>query len=157
MFTNPLATLPPERRRNFMPSGNSANWRGYLCLWEIRDDCLYLADIEGLICTAPADPTALVKTCGGHHRGACQAREAKVSDFSNGADGPVLADWYSGDLRVPRGKLVKYVHMGYESQYERYLMLTIAKGRFEGERIVAGDAPPPPKLCWLRRLIARRR
>src|SRR5579859_4573646 len=74
MFTTPLDTLPPERRRNFMPT-HSANWRGYRCLWEIRDDCLWLVDIEGSICTAAADPTALEQSCGGHHQRPCQVHE----------------------------------------------------------------------------------
>jgi hypothetical protein len=29
---------------------------------------------------------------------------------------------------VPRGKLLEYVHIGYESRYERYLVMNIKKG-----------------------------
>jgi len=151
MFTTPLDTLPSTRRPSLMPGVNSANWRGYLCLWEIRDDRLYLADIQGSICTAVPDPAASVQTCGGHHREPCQAREAKVSDFSDGADGEVFADWYSGDLKLPQGKLVEGVHMGFASQYESYLMLTIAHGLLTGERVVAGAVPPLRLQRWLRR------
>ena len=150
MFTTPLDTLPPERRRNFMPT-HSANWRGYRCLWEIRDDCLWLVDIEGSICTAAADPTALEQSCGGHHQRPCQVHEARVSDFSGGADGPVLADWYTGELKVPQGKFVEYIHMGFASRYERYLTLTIVDGRLTSERVVAGVAPPG----LLQRLVRR--
>lgn len=154
MFTTPLDALPTERRPNFMPSDNSANWRGYLCLWEIRDARLYLADIKGLICTSAADPTAPVQTCGDHHPGPCQVREAKLSDFSDGADGPVFADWYTGDLKVPRGKSVEYVHMGFASQYESYLMLTIAQGLLKGESVIAGAARPRLLQRWVRRLTS---
>jgi hypothetical protein len=152
MFTTPLEALPSERRRNFMPSNNSANWRGYLCLWEIRDNRLFLADIEGSICTATADPTAPVQRCGGHHAEPCQVRKAMVSDFSDGADGPVFADWYTGELKVPRGNVVEYIHMGFASQYESYLMLTIAQGLFKGERVVAGTTRPQLPQRWMRRL-----
>jgi hypothetical protein len=155
MFATPLDTLPPERRRSFMPT-NSANWRGYHCLWEIRDNFLWLVDIEGSICTAAADPTALEQRCGGHHQGPCQIREARVSDFSGGADGPVFADWYTGELKVPQGKCVEYVHMGFASKYERYLMLTIVDGRLTGERVVAGAAPPGLLQRLARRLPARK-
>jgi hypothetical protein len=153
MFTTPLDTLPPERHRNFMPT-NSANWRRYSCLWEIREDRLYLTDIEGSICTAAADPSAPMQACEGRHPEPCQVREATVSDFSDGADGPVFADWYTGDLKVPRGKLVEYVHMGFASQYENYLMLTIAQGLLKGERIVAGPTPPRLLQRWARGLPA---
>jgi hypothetical protein len=155
IFTTPLDAFPPERRPNLMPSDNSANWRGYLGLWEIRDDRLYLADIKGSICMAAADPAAPAQTCGGHHRGPCEAREAKVSDFQDGADGAVFADWYSGDLKVPRGKLVEYVHMGFASEYESYLMLTIAQGVLTGERVVAGAVPPSRLQRWLQRPPSR--
>ena len=31
----------------------------------------------------------------------------------------VFADWFSGELRIPYGNLMKYVHQGYASLYER--------------------------------------
>jgi hypothetical protein len=155
IFTLPLETLPPERRRSFMPTGNSANWRGYVALWEIRDDRLYLADIRGSICNAPVDPGAKVKACGAHHYGTCALRDARTSDFSAGSEEPIFADWFTGDITAARGKLVNYVHMGFESRYEGYLMLTFAAGRLQGERVVAGASPPLPGLGWLRRVLNR--
>ena len=43
-------------------------------------------------------------------------------------DGKVLAFWFSGDLTVPKGKLVEYVHMGYMSKYEKELVVSIENG-----------------------------
>jgi len=43
-------------------------------------------------------------------------------------DRKVLAFWFSGDLTVPKGKLVEYVHMGYMSKYEKELVLSIENG-----------------------------
>ena len=40
----------------------------------------------------------------------------------------VFAHWYSGRIRVPRGKLLKYVHAGYASIYERDLLLDFERG-----------------------------
>ena len=37
----------------------------------------------------------------------------------------VLADWYTGVLVIPRGRQVSYVHMGYGSTYERYVLLEV--------------------------------
>jgi hypothetical protein len=43
-------------------------------------------------------------------------------------NGKVLAFWFTGDLIVPKGKLVEYVHMGYMSKYEKELVLNIENG-----------------------------
>jgi len=43
-------------------------------------------------------------------------------------DGKVFAFWFSGDLTIPKGKLVEYVHMGYGSMYEKTLVLNIENG-----------------------------
>ena len=41
---------------------------------------------------------------------------------------PLFADWVSGVLRVPRGKELEYVHMGYESVYEETLNIYVENG-----------------------------
>ena len=41
---------------------------------------------------------------------------------------PVLASWYSGLLRLPRGKMLEYVHGAFLSEYERDLILEIRSG-----------------------------
>ena len=43
-------------------------------------------------------------------------------------DEPLFADWFSGTLRIPRGKLVKYVHSDFASIFEKELKITIEKG-----------------------------
>jgi hypothetical protein len=40
----------------------------------------------------------------------------------------VLASWFSGHVIIPNGKLVKYVHMGYASTYEKYILLRVENG-----------------------------
>ena len=42
---------------------------------------------------------------------------------------PLKADWFSGTLRIPRGKPIKYVHMGYQTVYEEEVFLTIKAGK----------------------------
>jgi hypothetical protein len=41
---------------------------------------------------------------------------------------PILADWFSGSIVVPRGELIEYVHMGFASTYERDLHIEIDRG-----------------------------
>ena len=40
----------------------------------------------------------------------------------------VFADWYSGVMRIPHGKMMKYVHQGYASLYEKELFLRFESG-----------------------------
>ena len=40
----------------------------------------------------------------------------------------IHAIWFSGSLKVPRGELLQYVHMGFESVYEREIILKIVDG-----------------------------
>jgi hypothetical protein len=41
---------------------------------------------------------------------------------------PLFADWFSGTLWVPRGKMLQYIHMGFESIYESELLIEVEKG-----------------------------
>jgi hypothetical protein len=40
----------------------------------------------------------------------------------------VFAHWYSGTIRLPQGRQLQYVHMGYGSTYEQDLFFTIERG-----------------------------
>lgn len=50
-------------------------------------------------------------------------------------DEPLLADWFSGVLRVPRGERLTYVHMGFGSVYEEELHIRVELGHVTGSRI----------------------
>ena len=43
-------------------------------------------------------------------------------------DEPIPADWVSGWIRVPRGELLEYVHMGFESVYEEEIQVRFEEG-----------------------------
>lgn len=49
---------------------------------------------------------------------------------------PLLADWFSGVIRVPKGDLLHYVHMGFGSVYESELHVEIEKGKVVTSRVV---------------------
>ena len=85
----------------------TALWRGYVGTWEIVDSRLYLIKISGeFVDGTPASLEAIFP----------------------GYPDRVFAHWYSGSLRIPFGKMVKYVHMGFGSVYESNLFLIIEKG-----------------------------
>ena len=88
-------------------SNCTALWRGYVGTWEILDGRLYLI---GLVATMKDGSPANLATL--------------FPDYPS----RVFAHWYSGEIRVPRGKLLKYVHQGYGSTYEEDLLIAIQKG-----------------------------
>ena len=88
-------------------SNCTALWRGYVGTWEILDDRLYLVGLEGTL------------RDGG---------EASLETLFPGFPERVFAHWYSGTLRIPDGKQLEYVHMGYASTFERDILLQIERG-----------------------------
>ncbi len=94
--------------------------RGYIGTWEIVDDRLYLVDIEGSL----ADGTM-----------------ADLETVFPGCGGRVFADWYSGTVRLPQGKLLQYVHLAFGSTYERDLLLEFDKGVLKSRRERVNDVP----------------
>lgn len=85
----------------------TALWRGYVGTWEIINDRLYLVGLSGTL----KDGT-----------------EATLETVFPAYPDRVFAHWFSGTLRIPEGKQLEYVHMGYASTYERDRILQIEKG-----------------------------
>lgn len=92
----------------------TALWRGYVGTWEIVGDRLYLVRLTGTL----KDGT-----------------EATLETVFPGYSDRVFAHWYSGTLRIPEGKQLEYVHMGYASTYERDRILKIEKGVVVGSHV----------------------
>jgi|CryBogDrversion2_7_1035282.scaffolds.fasta_scaffold24592_2 hypothetical protein len=108
MCTNPLDVyLSLSDLGIEFESTSTALWRGYVGTWEIKDDRLYLIKLNGTL-------------NGGS--------EADLETVFPGYPNRVFAHWFSGEVRIPQGKILNYVHMGYGSTYERDLLITIADG-----------------------------
>jgi hypothetical protein len=90
----------------FKPN-STALWRGYVGTWEILDARLYLIDLTGTLKSG---------------------QEARLETIFPGFPDRVFAHWYSGKLRIPMGELLRYVHGGYGSVYERDQFITVKKG-----------------------------
>jgi hypothetical protein len=41
---------------------------------------------------------------------------------------PIFAEWVDHELIIPQGKMLKYVHLGFESKYEKEIRIKIKKG-----------------------------
>ena len=49
---------------------------------------------------------------------------------------PIFADWFTGALRIPKGEMLQYVHMGFGSVYEQELHIRITKGIVVRTRLI---------------------
>ncbi len=153
--TNRLCTLPLEpylkahnlRLYNLAPPKqfimSTGCWRGYLGTWQIKDGFLWLVSVEHLDRT----PVPLSKLFPDQ---APPARTNQTASFS--ADGkkiitvdqetPVKATWFSGTLHVTQGKMLRYVHAEFASQFERNVFIDIQNGKVTGERVQENKAGP---------------
>ncbi|MEQ1923347.1 MAG: hypothetical protein ABL952_12645 [Pyrinomonadaceae bacterium] len=121
LYSNPMEAYF-EKNPGKKPKGevgSSALWRGYVATFEIVNGSVHLKDIE------------------------IRVREDKsksITGFKSVLEevvepGKTLKiDWFSGILVLPEGKLINYVHMGYESTYEKYILLAVEKSNFTSER-----------------------
>lgn len=49
---------------------------------------------------------------------------------------PLFADWFTGVLRIPKGKMLHYVHMGFASVYEQEVHIKIENGVVVASRVI---------------------
>lgn len=92
----------------------TALWRGYVGSWDIQNDRLYMIGLQGAL----EDGT-----------------DANLETVFPGYPDRVFAHWYSGEIRIPQGKLLDYVHGGFASTYERDVFLKFEKGVLVAKRV----------------------
>jgi hypothetical protein len=103
------------------PLDCTALWRGYIGTWEVLGERLYLVAIHKLV--LKGTETNLLET------------------VFPGYPDRVFAHWYSGTLRIPQGNTLKYVHMGYQSTYERDMLIDVERGVIGDVRIRENEIP----------------
>lgn len=115
MCTNPLSDY--FAMGGFEPRFEAtctALWRGYVGSWDIVDNRLYLIGLDGTL----EDGT-----------------DASLATVFPEFPDRVFAHWYSGTIRIPQGKQLEYVHMGYGSTFERDLILDVERGVVVATRV----------------------
>jgi hypothetical protein len=134
LFSEPLESYwgPGNPRPRFVPP-HTANWRGYRASWEIAEGMLYLTGLRGQV----GNPDGTLS-------------QVTLAEIFPGNTGRVEAVWFTGTLRVPQGKQIRYTHMGYESMYERDLLIRLERGKVLSTSVIdnttrGGGAPRPPR------------
>ena len=79
-------------------------------------------------------------------RGESIASELSIKSLFPQAEGPICAEWYSGQLRCPVGPIIEYRDSGFDSVYERDMLIDIANGHVERIVFRHNDAEP---LQWI--------
>ena len=105
LATEPLYPYLKTKGISFVADRTSC-WRGYVGDWLIEDNKLYLVELHAYI----------------------RNYEQIGLDYLFPGQTKVFADWFSGEIQIPHGKIMRYVHQGYASLYEKELFLKIEKG-----------------------------
>ena len=125
LCTEPLRHFPgiePVEPPYLYPS--TALRRGYIGTWAIESDRLYLKSLQRW--KHVSGNTAIVG----------------IEDLFPGFPDGIFAHWYTGQLRCPRGALLKYVHGEYFSTYEENLFIEVQRGVVMCEHIVRNGTAP---------------
>jgi hypothetical protein len=155
MASEPLQYWPGFTRlkAEFIPNC-TALWRGYLGTWKVMDDRLYLVHLKG-----EAYFTDTIKFREERLKLRKMVRQGIITPLQNEqklkelkqslqeikkitiftlfpGQKKVFADWFNGTIRIERGRLLHYVHMGYESVYEEDLFLEFRGGVLVDSRVV---------------------
>lgn len=121
IFSNPLEQHPnidslrPKLFVDKQGCNSTACWREYQAKWEIVNNELYLIGIYS--CCFYEDKI--------------QADLEKLFPQKY-INGKVKADWVTAKILSPQGKQLYYVHMGYESLYEKEVVYEIVSGQLKG-------------------------
>lgn len=109
LFTNPLDQLweIDGFTRPKFGHRRTSNRKGYIAYWEVIDNTLYLTGIK--------DERLDNENGLGHF-------------FPETNGNPVKAWWFTGELRIVQGSVIKYVHGGYASTFEKETYLVVRKG-----------------------------
>ena len=80
--------------------------RGYIGVWEIKNKKLYLVSLLGFI----------------------ENNEKVDLNYLFPNKKEVFANWFSGQIRIPEGNLLRKIRIGYASVFERDKILKFNKG-----------------------------
>ena len=98
----------------------TSNWRRYIAKFEVINKQLFLIDIEIFVEDTLNEEYPI------------KLKSVMNEIFPN--QKVLKIDWMAGLLVLPYGKLINYVHFGYNSTYEHYLLLEFQKGNLVKKR-----------------------
>lgn len=106
LFSEPLRGCP-QCANVKLARMSTAVWRRYIATWKITEQKLFLINIDAKLETG---------------------ERVSVNTLFSDPSGEVLADWFTGVLTVPQGRLLKQGIVGYDNIHEETLLIKICKG-----------------------------
>lgn len=112
IYSNPLELYFKNKKRPKIFNDScslTSCWRGYIAYFKVQNDSLFLVDVYDC----------------------CQNdKKIELSKILTDRDvkKPIYADWFTGIIMSPSGKLLNYIHMGYNSIYEKEIDYFFKKG-----------------------------
>lgn len=133
LFSCPLYSFPNQdlvSPKNMFGSKGcfyTGCWRNYIATWEIIDDKLFLTKIKNACYPTDGKYVAASYKEGTDTLGRelADLKSLFPHSFQNGK---VFADWVSEKLLSPKGKILFYVHDGFESIFEKEIEFTVENG-----------------------------
>lgn len=112
IFTNPLESYfddqHPRPDSVFEKYGYNSTgcWRGYIGYWELKNDSLFLIELQGKSMNI----------------------DLSLIFSDRNTNGKIFADWFNYSILNPYGERILYVHMGYSSIFEFEKEFFFSKG-----------------------------
>ena len=114
IVTEPLKPYLESRSDISFIFKSTALVRGYIGTWKIKNKKLFLVSLIGFI----------------------ENNEKVDLNYVFPNKKEVFADWFSGQIRIPEGNLLKKIRIGYASIFERDKILKFNKGIWISEDIM---------------------
>lgn len=128
--TEPLNQYLKNRTDISFISYSTACWRGYFGSWEIIDDKLYLIELNANI----------------------KGNIAIELSYLFPDENKVFANWFSGEIKVPQGEMLEYVHAGYGAIFEKDLILVVENGVLINEYVINNSVEYYERLMKTKKL-----
>jgi hypothetical protein len=102
------------KKRPKLIAPHTALWRGYHGVWEIKDEKLFLTELVGFV---------------------KDNAEVDINYIFPGKK-EVFAEWYTGEIRIPQGTILKRMTMDHDAVHEEDLFLEFENGVIINSRII---------------------
>ena len=120
-YNGEKTTIATEPLKPYLETRSDVNFiykttalvRGYVGRWEIKSEKLYLVSLVGFV----------------------ENNEQVDLNYLFPKQTEVFASWYSGDIRIPDGELLRKINLGYASIFEKDRILTFKEGLLIGETV----------------------
>jgi hypothetical protein len=106
--------------------------------WKIEDGNLFLIEFEGFL---------------GKH---WEANGTVDLNYIFPNQQKVFAEWFTGEIKIPQGQSLRYVHAGYGDAYERDLFISFKNGRVTGKREVDNHKSSKELIELKKRIIPQK-